>query len=74
LGAEFIAEEYEIPIFIYYAQWKKEGKWAGLLRNTTIADLSNILIACVAKDRTGGTEDTIRKFLKHKSEKELYLV
>lgn len=31
-------------------------------RNTLIALKSNVLIACVAGDRKGGTEDTIKKF------------
>lgn len=33
-------------------------------RNTLIAEDSDILIACVAPDRKGGTEDTIKKYLK----------
>ena len=61
--AEAIAKERGFPILIYYPDWSV-GKFAGLLRNTLIADNSSILIACVAKDRTGGTEDTIRKFKK----------
>jgi len=44
------------------ADWKKYGKAAGFIRNTDIAANSDILIACVAEDRTGGTEDTIRKW------------
>ena len=35
---------------------------AGFIRNTDIARSSDILIACVAQDRKGGTEDTISKF------------
>jgi hypothetical protein len=31
-------------------------------RNTQIAEKVSVLIACVASDRKGGTEDTIRKF------------
>lgn len=31
-------------------------------RNTLVAQDSDILIACVAPDRKGGTEDTIKKF------------
>jgi len=31
-------------------------------RNTLVARDSNILIACVSLDRTGGTEDTIKKW------------
>ena len=33
-------------------------------RNTLIAEDSDILIACVAPDRKGGTEDTISKYVK----------
>lgn len=72
--AEAIARAYHIPINIYYADWKTHGKAAGFIRNTDIAKDSNILIACVAPDRTGGTEDTIRKFLKTKKEEDLILV
>jgi len=41
--------------------------------NTYIARDSDILIACVSKDRKGGTEDTIKKYLKLGKNK-LYLV
>ena len=33
-------------------------------RNTLVANDSDIIIACVSLDRTGGTEDTIRKYVK----------
>jgi hypothetical protein len=59
--AEVIAKQFEIPIKIYYAQWKKLGKSAGFARNTYIARDANVLIAVVKSDRKGGTEDTIRK-------------
>lgn len=59
--AESIAKKYQVPIKIYYAQWNKLGKSAGFARNTDIARDSDVLIAVVASDRTGGTEDTIRK-------------
>lgn len=62
--AEDIAKHWQIPIKIYYAQWNKLGKSAGFVRNGDIARDADILIACVAEDRTGGTEDTIKKFLK----------
>ena len=61
--AEDIAKAYQIPITIYHAQWNKLGKRAGFARNTDIARDADILIACVASDRTGGTEDTIKKYL-----------
>lgn len=49
-------------------------------RNTLVANASDFLIACIAADRKGGTEDTIKKFkLKCKREgwdieKRLFLV
>ena len=60
--AEVLAKKYQVPITIHYAQWQKYGKAAGFQRNGDIARDSDILIACVANDRTGGTEDTIKKF------------
>jgi len=62
--AQILAKKYGIPILIVYPDWDKYGKGAAFKRNTPVADLSDILIACVAKDRKGGTEDTIKKFLK----------
>lgn len=72
--AEEIARDLGIPILIFHANWKFYGKGAGFVRNTDIADNSDILIACVADDRKGGTEDTIKKFLKRKNEDYLVLV
>lgn len=60
--AEWIARKEQVPIKIYYARWKKLGKSAGFLRNGDIAHDADVLIACVAPDRTGGTEDTIKKY------------
>ena len=62
--AEILAKKYDVPITIYPANWDKFGRGAGFIRNTSIARDSDILIACVASDRMGGTEDTIKKFLK----------
>ncbi len=62
--AEKIARLYQIPILIHYARWNQFGKGAGFIRNNDIARDSDILIACVAKDRLGGTEDTIKKYCK----------
>ena len=59
--AEMIAKEHQIPITIYYAQWDKLGRGAGYARNTNIAQDANVVIALVASDRKGGTEDTIKK-------------
>ena len=59
--AEIIAKKYQIPITIYYAQWDKLGKRAGFARNTDIARDCNVLLALVSDDRSGGSEDTIKK-------------
>jgi len=53
---------------------KRYNANAGFARNTYIARDSDVLIACVAPDRTGGTEDTIKKFLKNKPREKLILV
>ena len=71
--AERIAEKFKVPIKIFHADWYKYGKHAGLVRNTLIAQNSDILIACVALDRTGGTEDTITKFVKVKQKGKLII-
>lgn len=59
--AEVFAKQFEIPIKIHYARWKKLGKSAGFARNTDIAKDADVLIAVVRTDRKGGTEDTVRK-------------
>jgi hypothetical protein len=69
-----IAKDYGVPIIIFYPNWKKFGKAAGIIRNGDIAEKSDILVACVTEDRLGGTEDTIKKFLKKQPVGELYLV
>jgi hypothetical protein len=62
--AEILAKKHQVPIKIDYAQWDKLGKGAGFARNTDIAKDSDVLIAVVASDRTGGAEDTIKKAIK----------
>ena len=57
-----LAKKHGIPILIYFPDWESFGKAAGFARNSTIAMESMVLIACVADDRKGGTEDTIKKF------------
>jgi hypothetical protein len=59
-----IIKEVGAPILIHHAEWHKRGRGAGFYRNTFIARDADILIACVAEDRTGGTEDTVGKFLR----------
>ena len=71
--AEVIADKFGLTeangkLKIFLADWKRYGKGAGFIRNTDIAKLSDVLIACVASDRIGGTEDTIKKFIKFHSD------
>ena len=73
--AEEFAEEYGYEKDIFLPDWKdidpsKPRKWEAarvlLARNTPIANTVDYLIACVAEDRKGGTEDTIKKFNRRK--------
>jgi hypothetical protein len=78
--AEIIAQRYEIPITIFYPEPVPSGsqKWkyakANYDRNTLVAEASDIIIACVADDRRGGTEDTLKKFKKLRPEGAIHLV
>ena len=72
--AEQLAKKLGLSILIHYPKWILHGRSAGFMRNTTIARSSDVLIACVASDRKGGTEDTIKKFLQEKTEENLHLV
>ena len=73
--AEEFAEEYGWEKEIFLPKWEDvdpekyqrfEAARVLLERNTPIAVTSDYLIAVVTEDRTGGTEDTVRKFKKHK--------
>ena len=72
--AKWIHEGFAIPYLEFPAQWEKYGKSAGFKRNTDIAKFSTVLIACVSPERTGGTEDTIKKFKKFNPNGEVILV
>jgi len=72
--AELIAIKYGLTLKIYPAEWDKYGKRAGFIRNEYIAQDADILIACVSKDRTGGTENTIEYFKRIHPDKVLMLV
>ena len=71
---EHLAKKHQVTIKIYYAKWNYLGKRAGFARNTYIARDADEIIAMVAEDRTGGTEDTVKKFLKNNDEDKLYLI
>lgn len=70
--AENIARRLGISILIHYAEWDHLGKWAGPARNSSIVWDCTFLIAMPAPDRTGGTEDTIKKA--RKAQKKVYLI
>ena len=69
-----LSKKYNTETLWFPADWQEHGRAAGFIRNTYIAENSDILIACVARDRTGGTEDTIKKFIKLKGEKNLIII
>jgi len=70
--AEILAKEFNLPIIIHYPDKSKmpetPKRWdyavIAYARNTLIARDSDILLAVVSSDRKGGTEDTIKKYLK----------
>jgi hypothetical protein len=63
-GADTLAEQYatehNIPKKIFHAQWDLFGKKAGFLRNTTIVENSELIIA-FWDGRSRGTRDSIGK-------------
>ena len=61
--AQRIAKERGLSITIHFPDWEHFGKSAGFKRNGLIANDCDVLIAVVSADRTGGTEDTIKKVL-----------
>ena len=61
--AEVIAKDKGYSILIHYPNWNKFKKAAGFVRNSLIANDSDILIACMIEG-SRGTQDTINKFCK----------
>lgn len=59
--AEIIAKKFGVPIIIFYPDWKRYGRGAGIVRNTDIAKESDVIIACLART-PGGADDTVEKF------------
>ena len=72
--AVIIAAKYKVETIWYPADWRKFGRAAGFIRNMDIANTSHCLIALVADDRTGGTEDTIKKFVQLHGSEHLYII
>lgn len=71
--AEQIAKSEGIPILTVYPNYKRFKQGAPIVRNGTVAEISDVIIACVVNPefgiyeilerKKGGTEDTIRKFV-----------
>ena len=78
--AEIIAGRMGANMIIHWPEKVPPGspRWAytkaNYARNTLVAQDSDIIIACVAADRKGGTEDTIKKFKKFYPDGVVYLV
>ncbi len=47
------AEEYDIPVKAFPADWERYGNTAGPLRNAQMGDYGNALVAFVAPDSKG---------------------
>lgn len=64
--AQVVAKELGLPIHIYYPNYKQFGRPAPFIRNTTIAEESDRILAFFQKGKMyqGGTNDTVRKALK----------
>ncbi len=83
--AEAIAKREGIPILIIYPNYKRYKMGGPTVRNGPVAENSDVVIACVRrpeegieevlKRKKGGTEDMLKKYVKHKGEKsKIYLV
>ena len=62
--AEKLAKELGFGILTFHPNWKKHGSSAGFVRNTHIANFSDILIARLEDSGSKGTKDTVDKFRK----------
>jgi len=74
--ADMISEEEGIPMLRFPPAYKRYGRGAPFIRNTLIAEHSTIIVACIINPEDGidlvlerdkgGTEDTLKKYMKHK--------
>ena len=72
-GVKFAEREGGIMLTLY-PNYKRYGRGAPIVRNGQVADNSDMIVACVMNPedgidkvlarKTGGTEDTLRKFAK----------
>lgn len=68
-----LIKELGAPFILHHARWDQHGKAAGFMRNGLIVRDADVLIAAPSADRTGGTEDSIKKYL-NLGKKDLILV
>jgi hypothetical protein len=73
--AVILQKKYDTNFIWHEPDYKQYGSPAAqFIRNTYIARDSDILIALVSDDRIGGTEDTIKKFIKLHGKDNLILI
>lgn len=63
-GADTLGEQYakenNIPTKIFYPDWEKHGKAAGMIRNTDIINEAELVVA-FWDQKSNGTRDSIQK-------------
>ena len=83
--AHDLAKREGIPLLTIYPNYKRYKRGAPTVRNGPVAEIADVTIACVRrpeegieevlKRKTGGTEDMLKKYVKHKDKKsKIYLV
>lgn len=83
--AEQLAKSQGLTLVTAYPNYKRYGRGAPIIRNGHIANIADVIIACVMNPedgidavlerKSGGTEDTLRKFVKRTGDKsKIYLV
>lgn len=63
-GADTLGEQYakenNIPTKIFYPDWEKHGKAAGMIRNTDIINEAELVVA-FWDQKSNGTKDSLQK-------------
>lgn len=82
--AEQLAKQEGIPILLFYPNYKRYNRGAPMIRNGSVAENADIVIACVRhpeegleevlKRKKGGTEDMLKKYAKNKGKEGIILV
>ena len=82
--AEVIAKRDGVPVLTIYPNYKRYKRGAPTVRNGPVAEISDVVVACVMhpeegleevlKRKKGGTEDMLKKFVKAHPEGKVYLV